>query len=48
MAVGSSSDLGNAWMKPGAYVIVSQDLDESSEVDRGEKKKKTEGLAKLG
>lgn len=33
-------------MRPGAYVIVSEDLDESSEVDR--KKKKNGGLAKLG
>lgn len=27
------------WMRPGAYVIVSEDLDESSEVDRKKKKK---------
>lgn len=25
MAVGSSGDLGNAWMRPGAYLIVSED-----------------------
>lgn len=25
MAVGSSGDLGNAWMRPGVYLIVSED-----------------------
>lgn len=44
MVVGSSGVLGNAWMRPGACVIVSEDLDESSEVDRKKTQKQNGGL----